>query len=239
VSSPRPAAEAGFSLVQVVAVTAVMLILMSVGMPTWRYVMKDAREEELIFRGGQIADAVARYQKKNGNALPVSLDVLVRGKFLRKAYKDPMTKDGKWRFVRAGELQTPAAGGPRPGGPAPVPSGAPGRPEGSPGQPEDTASPAPSPRPSPGTPGGDSPGGLGGFIGVASTSTDKSLRIFNGKTRYNEWVFAAGQKRVVGNTPLTPLNPGEAPGAPQGGGVPVPGPAPTVPPGGPSLPGNQ
>lgn len=184
---PSPRAEDGFSLVQVVAITAVMLILMSAGIPTWRYVMQDAREEELIFRGIQIAEAVERYQRKNGNAPPPSLDVLVKGKFLRKAYKDPMTRDGKWRFVRPGEVQ----GG---GTPAPRPSGSPA--------PE--ATPAPS---------GGPVGGIGAVMGVASTSNDKSLRSVNGKTRYNEWVFAAGQQVKVGETLVK-----KVPGAPTPGG---------------------
>jgi hypothetical protein len=51
----------------------------------------------------------------------------------------------------------------------------------------------------PGTP-------LGGFQGVASTSTEKSLRVFNGRTRYSEWVFLPGQPRVVGR-PVGPVMP--------------------------------
>ena len=77
---------------------------MSAAVPSWRYLMKNDREEELIFRGGEIADAIARFQRRNGNALPASLDVLVKGKYLRRAYKDPMSKDGTWRFIRPGEM---------------------------------------------------------------------------------------------------------------------------------------
>ena len=59
--------------------------------------------EELIFRGEEIATAIGRYQARNGNALPPSLEVLVKGKFLRREYKDPMTKHGRWRFIRPGD----------------------------------------------------------------------------------------------------------------------------------------
>ena len=48
------------------AAVTIMLIVLGAAAPTWRYVMKNDREEELIFRGGQIADAIERYQKKNG-----------------------------------------------------------------------------------------------------------------------------------------------------------------------------
>ena len=191
--------ESGFSLVGLLAGCTIMLILMGAAVPSWQYVMKDMREEELLFRGIQIAEAIERYQKKNGNASPPSLDVLVKGKFLRKAYKEPMSKTGKWRFVRPGEA-------------LPVP-GRPGLPI--PGQ------PAAPPPPAPEAPG--SPGMIaGGFIGVASLSKDKSLRIFNGRTKYNEWLFVAGQPRVIGKQ-TTPA-PGGAPGMPGAPQVPVPQP---------------
>ncbi len=112
--------EAGYSMIVLMASVTIMLILLGAATPGWRYLTKNDREEELIFRGGQIADAIQRYQRKNGNALPPSLDVLVKGKFLRKAYKDPMVPDGKWRFLRPGEAVVPGARSPgTPGRPGP------------------------------------------------------------------------------------------------------------------------
>lgn len=182
-SAPRDR-EAGYSLVALLAAVAVMMIMLAAAVPSWRYVMKNDAEEELIFRGGEIADAVARYQRRNGNALPPSLEALVKGKFLRRPYKDPMTRHGRWRFIRPGE----AIG--------PVPPGIPGT-----GgvTTTTTTTTRPSAFSTPGTV-------LGGFQGVASTSTEKSLRIFNGRTRYNEWVFLPGQPRVVGR-PVGPAMP--------------------------------
>jgi type II secretory pathway pseudopilin PulG len=178
--------EAGYSLVALMAAVAIMLIMLTAAVPSWRYVMKNDAEEELLFRGGEIADAVARYQRRNGNALPASLEVLVKGKFLRRAYRDPMTKHGRWRFIRPGEALGPAAPGVRgPGGVATTTT---------------TTTTRPSAFGSPGTV-------LGGFQGVASTSTEKSLRIFNGRTHYNEWLFLPGQPRVIGR-PVGPTLPG-------------------------------
>jgi type II secretory pathway pseudopilin PulG len=172
----RRPSEAGMSLVGLFAAMSVMFIMMSAAVPAWRYVMKDAREEELLFRGGQIADAIQRYQEKNKTP-PPSLEIMVQQRVLRKAYKDPFAKDGKWRFIRQGEQLLPP-GVPGPGGPSPAPTPPPTR-EGQTrdGQPQ-----------------------LGGaaFIGVASFSKDKSLRIMNGRTRYNEWLFIAGQPRLMG-----------------------------------------
>ena len=103
-------------MVALMAAVAIMMIMLAAAVPSWRYVMRNDAEEELIFRGGEIADAIARYQKRNGNALPPSLEVLVKGKFLRRPYKDPMTKHGRWRFIRPGEVvgpgRLPASRGP-------------------------------------------------------------------------------------------------------------------------------
>jgi type II secretory pathway pseudopilin PulG len=193
--SPSRDTEAGYALVALLAAITIMMIMMAAAVPSWRYVMKNDAEEELIFRGGEIADAVARYQRRNGNALPASLEVLVKGKFLRRVYKDPMTKHGRWRFVRPGE-----AVGVQPGIPGTFGSSTT----------TTTTTTRPSAFSTPGTV-------LGGFQGVASTSTDKSLRIFNGRTRYNEWVFLPGQPRVVGRA-AGPTMPGP------GGTLPTPRP---------------
>src|SRR5438552_579048 len=54
-----PSDEAGFSLVAVIAGVTIMMTLMGAAVPAWRYVMKDDREEELFFRGNQIASSPA------------------------------------------------------------------------------------------------------------------------------------------------------------------------------------
>jgi type II secretory pathway pseudopilin PulG len=222
------AGEVGFSIVVLLASITVMLIVMGAAVPTWRYVMKNDREEELYFRGDQIARAVERYQRKNGNALPVSLELLVKGHYLRKIYKDPMSKDGKWRIIHPGEAMLPGPGGsgvgPRPGATPP------------PG-----ATPQPSATPQtgfPGLPGSGRPGGggpvQGAILGVASKSTDKSLKVMNGRSRYDQWLFLAGQPRLLGadqglrNLPggigASPGGLGGTPATPLPGVIPTPRP---------------
>ena len=202
----RRRGEAGYSLVALLAAIAVMMIMLGAAMPSWRYVMKNDAEEELISRGGQIADAIARYQRRHGNALPPSMEVLVQQRFLRRAYKDPMTKHGRWRLLRPGDVVLPGVPGLR---------GTPTQPGGATAVTTTTTTTRPSAFSQPGQ-------AIGGFQGVASTSTEKSLRIFNGRTKYNEWLFVAGQPRIVGRqTPAGP-RPGSAqPGStrPAGGAV--------------------
>jgi type II secretory pathway pseudopilin PulG len=211
--TPRSDQE-GYSLLILMAGITIMLIAMGVAAPTWRHVMQDDSEQELLYRGGAIADGIGRYQKKNGGTMPVSLDVLVKGRFLRRAYKDPMTKDGQWRFIRQGEgITPPGVGTTRPGT--------------SPG----STTPSPSPQPSPGM-GGSTGGGmagapLGGFVGVASRDLRKSLRMMNNAKTYDTWLFIAGRPRVVGKQPV--IGPVGAPGLPSPGNGPT-GPTPPSPP---------
>ena len=176
VETARLLGEAGFAMAALLVTLAVMFLGMSVATPTWQYLVKDMKEEELIFRGGQIADAIQRFQAKNGNAVPPSLEVLVQGRYLRKLYTDPMTKDGEWRLIHQGEVVGPV-----------VPPGQ-TRPGATPRRPA-----APSRRPG-------TRGVLGGIVGVASTSPEEGLRLFNGRSRYDQWVFQPGQPRIVGRT---------------------------------------
>ena len=180
----RPARQAGYTLPAVLIMLSLMMVALGAAAPSWRYVMQNAREEELLFRGGQIADAIQRYQRKNGNAAPTSLDVLVEGRYLRQAYPDPMTEKGEWRLIRQGEMVGPvrARGSDSPRVPTTAPAG----------------------------PGARAGRAVGGVMGVASRSTQNSLRVFNGRTRYDEWTFVAGQARVVGK-PLTAVAPGAGP----------------------------
>lgn len=184
------------------AMIAIMTFALMLAMPSWRYLVKDDKEQELIFRGRQISAAIARFQRKNGNALPTSFDQLVKGKYLRQAYKDPMSADGKWRIVRPGEV-VPA----RPGGPGGALGGS--------GRPTPTPTPAPTP-----VFGGNSGAPSGPIAGVASLSKETGLRLVNGNPAYNQWVFAPNIPFIVGGQSAAVSGPPRAPNQapPQGGG---------------------
>jgi type II secretory pathway pseudopilin PulG len=179
--------DAGYSMPALLAMLAIMTLALMLAMPSWRYLVHDDKEQELIFRGRQISAAIARFQRKNGNAFPASLEQLVQGKYLRKAYADPLVADGKWRVLRPGEVG-PVRPGPGAGGGGIRPS------------------PSPSPSPSPvGRPAGGSSGlPAGPIAGVVSLSTEKALRSANGSQDYSRWVFAPNVPFVIG---------GQGPGA--------------------------
>jgi type II secretory pathway pseudopilin PulG len=182
--------QRGYAMATLLVSIAVMTVLMSVAMPAYRQLARREKEAELAFRGEQYARAIALFRAKNGNNFPPSIDVLVNGKYLRKKYRDPMTPDGEFRIIPVGN---PTAGQPgQQGGRGATPPQAPGAGQGS---------------------------GFvsGGIMGVASKSTETSIRIYKGQTRYDLWPFTFNVvNRPGGNMPGV--------GVPGGrGGQPVPG----------------
>ena len=89
-----------------IAVT-VLLISLTAVLPSVYTEGQREREEELIFRGNEYARAVALYHARF-NRYPMKIEDLVNAtngiRFLRRAYPDPMTKGGKWRYIHANAL---------------------------------------------------------------------------------------------------------------------------------------
>jgi type II secretory pathway pseudopilin PulG len=167
---------------------AVMAVAMSVALPAWRHENQREKEEELIFRGRQYVHALQLYQRQYAAAYPADVDVLVKQKFLRKKYADPMVEDGKFEIVYQGSViavspqqrittaqpgQAPSAGGVTQGGQVGLSFTFDSR-SGAVVQ---------------GGQGGRGVGPRGGVMGVRSKNTDESIRTYNGATHYNEWLF--------------------------------------------------
>jgi hypothetical protein len=132
--------------------------------------MRREREAELVFRGEQYVHAIGLFQRRFAT-YPPNIDVLVQQKFLRKKYLDPIT--GKeFRPVYVGQLAQQQPGMASPNQPQ--------QPTVRPGQPQ--------PGGGPGGVGGG-PAGVGGLMGVVSTSQEDSIRIYKGRTKYNQWQF--------------------------------------------------
>jgi type II secretory pathway pseudopilin PulG len=223
----------GYAMAALLVAMAVMAIMLSVALPVWQTAVKREREAELIFRGEQYARAIEIFQRRNGG-FPQSLDVLVKTKAIRKAYKDPMTgEDFQPVFVgqmiggapvAPGQPGRGVAGGPAGGRGVPTARGAF---ETGPARGGQARSPA---APSPFTGGGIAQGGAGRagtpgiaaagpVIGVVSKSTGDSLRLYNGRGKYNEWAFVAVAMTQQAGAPTG----AQQPGVPGRGGPPVPG----------------
>ena len=96
--------EAGFMLLAVLFLVAVLMIGLAVAAPQIAKSIQRDRELELIHRGEQYKRAIKLYYKKYG-AYPTTMDQLVNTnqiRFLRKRYTDPLTGKDDWKLVLMG-----------------------------------------------------------------------------------------------------------------------------------------
>lgn len=179
---------------------SVMAVLMSALLPVWTHMATREKEEELIFRGNQYARAIGLFQRKYANTAPPSIDVLVEQRFLRKKYKDPITNDDFQPLFANSQVAIPGQGGlvaQRPGQTA-----------------TQTTPVQQSPAGSNPQAGGFTP--QGGVIGVTSKSKDTSIKLLNGRGRYNEWTFVYIQTAQRPGQPNVPQPSGGGRGGQQG-----------------------
>jgi len=95
-------------LLAILLIMALMIIAATFEAPRMVQQMKRDREEEMIHRGTEYARAIKKFYKKFGR-YPANLEQLDNTnqiRFLRKRYKDPLTKDGKWKALNYGDIQT-------------------------------------------------------------------------------------------------------------------------------------
>lgn len=272
--SRRPARNdkrSGYILLTLMLFVSLMVIAAAAAAPSITFRIRRDREEEMIHRGVQYSRAIRHYYKKFGR-YPTSIEALEDTNnihFLRKRYKDPISgKD--FKLVHYGEFQMSMGGGVIAGA-TPVanmgganasqPLTVQGLTQGM------TATVSSGPESSengPSTSSGDN-GALGThasgsssddaltgktfggpIIGVVSVSKAQSIREFNHKDHYNEWMFVYDPALDRGGLITTPWQPGlqmAAPnlnstsrgdagrdaGQPANGGFGTPAPAPAPP----------
>ncbi|MDT4898382.1 MAG: hypothetical protein QOH25_3459 [Acidobacteriota bacterium] len=191
--------EQGYALIALLALMAIMALLLVTAVPNIRLQAQRSLEEEAIWRGEQVAEAIRLYTRAR-NTLPTSIDQLLEGipagtkkvQILRPvAARDPLSSTGEWKLIRrtdpafldfqlaviayaGGQVATRdtafvTAAG---GQPAPVANVL------------DTGSKEEAP-------GGedDSANSTGPFIGVASRSRRPSIITYYGIERHDRWVF--------------------------------------------------
>jgi len=178
----RARPDAGYAMAVLVAGIAIMGIVWTMVVPVWKQQIQREKEAELIFRAGQYARAVALYQRKYANAFPPNVDVLLKEKFLRRKYLDPLT-NREFRYLSPLELQaqpgltTTTTPGPGPSNRNPIPS------------PNDGT----QGRPAPGGantlgPNGPTVGPQAGIAAVVSRSSAASIKVFKNRRQYNQWI---------------------------------------------------
>ncbi len=178
----------GYNLVAVVMLVTVLNVLVAAALPLWSTAIRRDKEEELISRGLQYAEAIRIFQKRFGrlpNRLPELLEVKPRS--IRQLWEDPIAGGKKWRLIVDG-MGTPV----QPGGLPIVQGQGPGGPSGGVGDPA-TAPPEPIGSIESNLDAASSFGNValptGPIRGVKSMSDESSLKLFFGKSRYREWEF--------------------------------------------------
>lgn len=120
--SPDRRREEGYTLVALLALMTILALFALAAAPGIRQQAQRERENEAIFRGEEVADAIRlyySYQVKQRNlradaALPTSIDQLLEGvprgtkkvQILRaSAARDPLSESGEWGLVRPRSAQ--------------------------------------------------------------------------------------------------------------------------------------
>jgi len=193
--------EAGYTLVVLVMAVAVMAILLVPALQLIEFQARREREAELIFRGKQYVEAIRLYKQKYGRH-PMRMKELweANPRVLRQKWTDPITGSAEWGLIFLGQEGSEV--------------GARGR--------QQRAGAKPTPTPTPVFSREREGGGekVGPIIGVHSLSTDQSIKIYEGRTTYNEWRFilepeerqrggrqgggTGGRGRPTGQTPGMP-----------------------------------
>ena len=106
--------QRGFTLVELIVATTILMILVGMAIPSTRFVVKRKKEQELRHDLWEMRDAIDRYKdaadraafrtKVGSEGYPPDMDTLVNGedvngkklKFLRRIPIDPMTGNTDW-----------------------------------------------------------------------------------------------------------------------------------------------
>src|SRR2546423_15457734 len=104
--------EQGYTLVALLALMSLLALFALAAAPSVRQQTQREREKEAMFRGEQVAEAIASYYRYKGaqgvNSLPTSIDDLLQGiprgtkklQILRvEAARDPLSSSGEWKLV--------------------------------------------------------------------------------------------------------------------------------------------
>lgn len=90
--------QKGFSLLELMIAMFILIILLSVALPTYQRSVQHAKETVLKENLWQMRRAIDQYASDKGK-LPQSLDSLIEGKYLREMPVDPVLDKAEWESV--------------------------------------------------------------------------------------------------------------------------------------------
>ena len=98
--------QKGFSLLELVIAMFVLVILISVAVPTYQRTIKQARETVLKENLFQMRRMIDQYTADKGR-LPQSLEDLQESKYLREIPTDPITEKAEWKQIQGEDINSP------------------------------------------------------------------------------------------------------------------------------------
>jgi general secretion pathway protein G len=98
--------ENGFSLLELMIAMFILIILISVALPTYQRSIQHARETVLRENLWQMRKAIDQFHSDKGK-LPQSVGELVDGKYLREAPVDPITENAEWDEIVGEDTTSP------------------------------------------------------------------------------------------------------------------------------------
>jgi general secretion pathway protein G len=93
-------AAAGFTLIELITVVALVAILAAIALPNYRVAITQSREAVLKENLYRMRDLIDQYYVDKGQ-YPPSLETLVEDGYLRKLPEDPITRSADWTPVFA------------------------------------------------------------------------------------------------------------------------------------------
>ena len=100
--------QKGYSLLELMIAMFIIIVLISVAVPSYQRAMQSARETVLKENLWQMRRAIDQYHADKGKP-PQSLDDLVTAKYLRERPIDPMTEQDDWNEVMDTDSASPDA----------------------------------------------------------------------------------------------------------------------------------
>ncbi|MFM9903827.1 MAG: type II secretion system protein [Pyrinomonadaceae bacterium] len=101
--------QKGFSLLELMIAMFIMIILLSVAVPTYERSVRQARETVLKENLWQMRRAIDQFTADKGK-LPQSVDELVEAKYLREKPVDPVLEKSEWNEIQGDDINSKDAG---------------------------------------------------------------------------------------------------------------------------------
>jgi general secretion pathway protein G len=98
--------QRGFSLLELMIAMFIMIILLSIALPTYNRSVQHARETVLSENLWQMRRAIDQYRADKGK-LPASIEELVTNEYLREMPIDPITQTTEWDEIMGEDSTNP------------------------------------------------------------------------------------------------------------------------------------